>query len=225
MIGRPTTSMDAPLADGGARGSHAALVGMPCARHPDAWDDQEGCRAKVAAQHGRLLGRAHQPRNPAAGRHLSQAEHLRRGRLGYADPVEFLGIHAGKDGDRQQARAPRHHGGGLRYSQEHGLAPRRVDSQQGGSRAGDRTDRSRDGVGDVMQLEVQKDRKAPPAKGLDQAGPSRAEELEAHLHPAARAFQTIGEVERLPGGGEVERYRQPVFRLQKHTLRLRPGSG
>ena len=74
---------------------------------------------------------------------------------------------------------------------------RRAEVGDGAYRAGHR-------VGNVVELEIEKDRQAEFDDGADSVGAVRGEEFEPGLHPADMAPQRLGPVARLVEIGGVE---------------------
>ena len=64
-----------------------------------------------------------------------------------------------------------------------------VESEHPDRQAGDGLDGLRDGVGDVVQLEVEKNLEAQTGNFLHAVGPAGGEHFQAHLNPLHRALQ------------------------------------
>ncbi len=103
--------------------------------------------------------------------------------------------------------------GGLGCGGHHGWAACGVDGQQGGSGLGCGADSSGDGVGDVVEFEIEEDVEAAVAEGLDEAVAGGVVKLHAHLEPETASGEAVYEFERGFGGWEVEGYGEAVFWL------------
>jgi hypothetical protein len=79
-----------------------------------------------------------------------------------------------------------------------------VQSEEGGSHRRDRADSSGDGVGDVVELEIEKYVEAAVAKALDYGVSSGVVKLHANLEPTAGALKLVDEVHGEVDTGEVE---------------------
>lgn len=79
-----------------------------------------------------------------------------------------------------------------------------MEGEEASSGGGCGADGSGDGVGDVMELEVEEDMEAAGGEGGDDLGAFGDEELQADLDPSAGGPETVGEVQGGGGVGEVE---------------------
>ena len=86
-----------------------------------------------------------------------------------------------------------------------------MDGEQGCSRPGGGADGSGYGVGDVVELEVEEDVEAAVAEVFDEAVAGGVVELHADFEPLAGVAETVYEIERLTGVGEVEGHGEAVF--------------
>src|SRR5579872_1559237 len=84
-----------------------------------------------------------------------------------------------------------------------------MDRQHGSACAGGREDRRSDRVGNVVQLEIQKNRVAAVAQLMNQGIALRQVEFEADLEKAAVILDPLGESQRRLGFREVQRYDEP----------------
>ena len=83
--------------------------------------------------------------------------------------------------------------------------------EQGSAGTCDGADGPGDGVGDVVQLEVEEDLEALFAEGFDKSIACGVVELHADLEPTAGALKTGYQVEGLLGVANVEGYGQAVL--------------
>ncbi len=87
---------------------------------------------------------------------------------------------------------------------EHVGAAGGVDGEELGTGGGGGADCARDGVGDVVEFEVEEDGEAAAAELMDDGVAVGEVELEADFEPAAEALELIGEGEGGIGAGVVE---------------------
>lgn len=85
-----------------------------------------------------------------------------------------------------------------------------MEGEHAGTEAGDRTDGSSDGVGDVVELEIEKDGVAAGDKRFEDSRPGGCEELEADFEPATGTFEAVDESESIGSGGRIECNDEPV---------------
>ena len=151
-----------------------------------------------------------------AGEQLNLIGRLPRNSRG----VELGGIHAGEDGDGEelgrmgQAFERRARGG------EHGRTSGGVKGEHLGAEGSGGADGRGDGVGNVVQLEIEEDGETALLQGLENSGTGGDEELEAHFDPAARALETADEGFGGRCGGGVEGHDEPPARLF-HGVKIR----
>ena len=125
-------------------------------------------------------------------------------------PAEFVRVHAGEDGDGEEAGGA---GGGCGFGcgGHHGGAAAGVEGEERGSGLGGGTNGTGYGVGDVVELEVEEDVEAAVAELLDDAVAGGVVEFHADFVPLADLAEAVYEFERLVFIGEVERYGKAVF--------------
>ena len=97
--------------------------------------------------------------------------------------------------------------------------PPGVDGEEGGrSRTSGGTDCSCDGVGDVVEFEIEEDVEAAVAELLDDAVADGVVELHADLEPSAGVVQEVDEFHGLAFIWEVQRDGEAVFGGQGFSL-------
>ena len=130
-----------------------------------------------------------------------------------ADASQFGRVHAGQDGDGEEARGAGS-GGGFGGGGHHGGSASGVKGQERGSGGGCGADCPGNGVGDVVELEIEEYVEAAVAEVLDEGVAGGVVEFHPYLEPLAGVAQRVDEVERLAGVGHVEGYDQAVFRVE-----------
>jgi hypothetical protein len=195
------------------RGGDALLVACVASVGADAGDEEEGLVTEFAADGKCLFGGADEAFDAALGCKMGQAEDLICRDIVDAYAVQLRSIHAGEDGDGEEAGGGGVLGGGPGGGAEHGFATAGVKGEEASAKACNGADGTGYGVRDVVKFEVEEDLEAAVAEGLDEAIAGRAVELEADLHPAATAFEAVDEVEGLACGLEVEGYGELFFGL------------
>ena len=227
MIGRPTTIQSAPGGDRLARASWCAPGRRP-RRRPG------GCPAPPASAPAPSASRSiatssglhTRPSAPASSASRASRSTCSRGRAGDAGGGQRRRIQAGQHGHRQQQR-PR-----LRRPPRPPAAPRaiiaappaacsvsiaRPQRQHRAHRAGDR-------VGDVVQLQVEEDRRARRSRGTP-AGAVGQEELQAQLEQAAMRRDRLRPSALRPGRRRPCRARRSAGSTSAITARTRSDSG
>ena len=150
------------------------------------------------------------PSMPECLGQLCEAEDLLGGGGGDADAGQFVRVHAGEDGDGEEAWGAGG-AGGFGCGGHHGGAAAGVDGEEGGSGLGGGADGAGYGVGDVVELEVEEDVEAAVAELVDDAVAGGVVELHADLEPLAGFAEAVDQIERLLFVGEVECYGELVF--------------
>jgi len=199
--------------DGFARGGDTLLVADVGSCGTDAGNYEEGPGPKLLAEGSGLFRRADEALDPAGASQAGETEDLSGRCIRDACALELDDVHAGEDGHSKQARRGRIFGRSLGGGAEHRFASAGVKGEQASAYIGDRADGSGDGVGDVVELQVEEDLESAVTQGLDQRVASGAVKLEADLHPATTAFEPVDEVESLASSLEVEGYGELLFRL------------
>ena len=176
----------------------------------DAGDHEKSVGVEFFSEHGCLFRGADEAGDARGFGETAQAENLVGWRCGDADAVELFGVHAGEDGDGEEARGV---GGlcGLCCGGHHGGSACGVDGEEGGSGLRDGVDGGGYGVGDVVELEVEEDVEAAIAELFDDLVASGIVELHADLEPLAGLFERVHEPESLGGGRVVEGHDEAIF--------------
>jgi hypothetical protein len=216
--------------EGSGGSCDAFLVGDRCSRGADAGDD-EGRGRITLAEGGEFFCAGHEAGDARLGGGFCEAEDLVFGRVVDANGGELELIHAGEDGDGEQLGRVGAGGSGFGGGFEHGGSTGGVDGEELRAEGGDGANGSRDGVGDVVELEVEEDGEVAAAELADDGGAFGDEELESDFEAAAEALELAGEGEGRGGAGVVEGDDEAgIHRLQVTGCRVRsghwvPGSG
>ena len=152
-------SHDEIIGSGGERSSgsgDALLVSDGCAGGADAGRDQDGS-GSAERRGGRPLRGCRQSRQSHSRKpFLPTGAPVRRDCEG-ADGGQLGLIHAGEDGDGEQLWRIGEAGGGFGGGGEHGWASAGVNGEQFGAKRANRAHRGGDGVGDVVEFQIEKD--------------------------------------------------------------------
>ena len=103
-------------------------------------------------------------------------------------------------------------GGRIGSGLEHGGSSAGVEGEEAGTCGGCGADGSGDGVGDVVELEVEEDVESSGGEGGDDLGAFGNEELQANLDPADGGSKAVGEGQGGCGVREVEGDDEAVLR-------------
>ncbi len=192
----------------------AALIAECGSSGPNAGNDERGFGCELGAEQSDLFGGTDHSelRSSCLLRQLGEAKDLLCGRIGDADSVELGGIHAGENGDGEELGSARN-GCCFGCCANHRFASTGVNRQQGSTAVRDRANGSSDGVGNVVELEVEEDLEAAMAQGFEQRIAGGVEEFHADLEPAASAIEAVDEIERRLRGREVERDGEAIKRI------------
>jgi hypothetical protein len=177
------------------------LDGSACGA--DAGDDEGRC-GEASAEGGDFFGTCDESVDARFRRGVGQAEDLILRGVVDADGGELELIHAGEDGDGQELRRVGDGRSGFGGGFEHGGSASGVDGEKLGTDGGGRTDGSCNGVGDVVEFEVEENGEAAAAEFADDGGAFGGVEFEADLEPAAEAVELVGEGEGWVGAGGIE---------------------
>lgn len=182
---------------GGGSGD-ALLVADGGSGGPDAGND-EGCSGKTTAERANFLGAGNQAGDSGSRSQRGKPHHLVGGSGVDSDRIQLELVHGCKDGDSQQTRGAWERGGSTRGGLQHGRSAGGMDREHFGSGRRGGTDRRGDGVGDVMELQIQKDGTSAGAQLVDQGIAFSQIQLKPHLKPAAETMKLVNEVK--SGGG------------------------
>ena len=142
--------------------------------------------------------------DPRSGGGFGEAQDLVFRGVADADSGELKLIHAGEDSDREELGRVGNRGGGFGSGFEHGRAAGGVDGEEFGAEGSDGTHSAGDGVGNVVELEVEKDGVAAMAEFANDGVAFGEVELEADLEPLAEALEAAGESESGRSIGVIE---------------------
>ena len=179
-------------------------------RGADAGRDQLNVIAELGAEHPDFLRRTNQSAQPGTGGQLGQAQHLFLHAAPDAQLGEVVVVHAGEHGDGEDERrlGPEHGGllvGGVLGGGEHLGAARGVDGGHLYAKVGGGDDGLGHGVGDVVELQVEKHFRAGRAEFTDDVRPAADKQLLADLERADKGGEFLGEFQGLLRAGQVER--------------------
>jgi len=141
--------------------------------------------------------------------------------LGDAGGLELRLVHAGENGDGEELGWIRQAGGGFGGGGEHGGASAGMDGEELRAERRDRTHRGGDGVGNVVEFQVEEDGVAAIPERLNDGAPSGEVEFEADFEPLAGPFKTVDESEGFGSRREVEGDDEALSRLRASRRRDR----
>ena len=195
------------------RGGDAALIAFCRAGGADAGGDQNALRTGESAEGGDFLRGGDEAADAGGEAHAGQQFNLLGGGARDPDGVGLRLIHAGKDGDGEEFRGmgeavERSAGRGQHGGSAGGVDVDHVHAQRGG-----RTNRSGDGVGYVVELEVEKDTVAALEQRFNHGGAGGGEQLHADFEPGAGALKPLDERGGGGGVGEVEGHDEALARF------------
>lgn len=144
------------------------------------------------------------------------------GRAAEADGTELRSIQAGEDGDGKELRraggtGKRFTGGGEHGGSAGGVEGEHVDAQPGG-----RANGAGNGVGDIVELEVEEDAMAATQDGLEDRRARGDKELEANLEPRTGVVQPV---EKDGGSAGIRTSRATMRRWRAASRGSRAGLG
>ncbi len=170
-------------------------------------------------------GEQRSPRSMTAAKNIhfgEQGDLIGRGAI-YSGRLQLRRVHTGEHGDGQQlGRIGQAVEGGAGCG-EHGRPSRGMNRHHAHAERGGGAHGAGDGVGNVVEFEIEKDRVTACREPFYNGGAGGGKELQSHLEPLAVAFETGYEVFGGGGAGNVERDNQPLARLRR-SVRLR-GTG
>ncbi len=202
-----------------ARGDGALLVAHCGAGGADAGDDEKAV-APLLTHRTDLVPRTDDAVETGLMRQLCQSQHVVVRASRKADPRDVGIVEAGEHGDRDDLGVRT---GGRLGILHHRAATGGMDGDDSGFEHMDGLHRGGDGVGDVMQLEVEKDRQADLRDLVHAVMAMRAEEFQPQLHPADMSAHLlhqsggagqIGKIDREIDGIGHDGKRAPVMILQ-----------
>jgi len=198
------------VADRFGRRGDSLLISYGASGRTNSGNDEKRLWAGFSSEDGDLFRGADDAVDAGSLCELGETEDLFGGRCGDAYAGELACIHAGEDSDCEQARRTRV-GCGFGCSSHHGFAAAGVDCEQGSSGFCGGADSSGDGVGDVMEFEVEEDAEAAIAECLYDLVSCRVVELHADLVPVAGLTEAVYELHCFMFAGKIESYGEAVF--------------
>jgi len=196
--------------DGFGRGEDAGLVSKGSAGWADAWGDNGEIGSVGLAEGAGFAGGGDQASAASGEGELGQSEYLLFGGAGDPDFGEIGVRQTGEDGYGQKQRLGCGLGSGFDGGFEHLAAARGVDVEHGDAEVGGFGDGGGDGVGDVVELQVQKDFTAGGDEIADDLRAFGGEQLLAYFVEIGRFANGVNDLASLRGGGEVERHDEPI---------------
>ena len=175
---------------GGFGGRHDArlVVGLGVPR-ADAGSHERDFGRQHGAQRGDFQGGTHETAKAGIGGEPAEADDLLLGRGRDAGLRETRGAHRREHGDAEQEKVRRVLPPGLVGPLHHLASAAGVQREHADREPGAGLDRLGDGVGDVVQLQVEEDLEAQAGDFANAVGAARGEHLEADLHPANGSLQ------------------------------------
>jgi tetratricopeptide (TPR) repeat protein len=177
--------------DGVSRRGDALLVTRVGAGRPDARNHQHASGTGENAHRGHLLWGADESADASSYPHPCQRFNLFGGHVVYCDGFELLGIHTGEDRDSKEFGRIRQRIEGAARRGKHGRPAERVQSNHACAVAGGRTHGAGHGVGNIVKLEIEKDRMTAPDERFDGGRTSGGEEFEADFEPVTMVFEPV----------------------------------
>ena len=171
------------VAEGLGGGGDALLVADAGSGGADAGDDENACWAGEGAEGCDLLRGADEASDAGGDAHAGEQLNLGGRGAVKADGGGLGGIHAGEDGDGEELGWVGQASKGFIGGGEHGRAAGGVDGEHVHAEGSGGADGSGDGVGDVVEFEVEEDGMAALEEGLEDGGSGGDEELKADFEP------------------------------------------
>lgn len=188
--GAPYDQHGGSCGDGLGWGGDALLVADGRACGADSRDDEEGVGAGGCADGGDLFGGADEAVYAGLGGKLGEEEDLVGEGGSDACACKLSGVHAGEDGDGEDAGGA---GGasGFGCGGHHGGASAGVEGEETCSGLGGCADGAGYGVGDVVEFEVEEDVEAAVSEFADDGVAGGVVELHAYLEPLAGVAESV----------------------------------
>ncbi len=190
----------------GRRG-HPGLIPSRRAGWPDPGHDEQRPGPHRGPHRRHLVGRAHETARAGPDREPRQPHHRAGGRSGEPDPLERGVVEAGQHGHGQDPEPPRRAPDGR---PDHLVAAGRVHREQRRTARCGAARRALDGVGDVVELQVEEDRTPQRRGGANHRRALGHEELEPHLEHPHLGRDGPGEGLGLAPRGEIDRCADPL---------------
>lgn len=177
---------------GGLSGSEDAFLFVAgAAGGADAGGDKYGVAADGLAHGGDFEGGADEALDAGLTGHASEVEDLCFGWGLYVDLSELLVVHGGENGDAEEMEMGRVLGACFFGPADHFGAAGCVEGEHFDGERGDALDGFGDGVGDVVQFEIEKDAMTAVGDLADEVGPVGGEELEPDFDPLDGAVEAV----------------------------------
>lgn len=199
-----------PEAESFSGGGDALLVSHGASGGADAGSDENARRAGESAEIGDLFSGADKAVDAGGAAEAGEEFDLGSGFACSADGGELCSIHAGENGDCEQLRRGRERGERFLCRGHHHWPAECVQGEEFNAEGCGGTDGAGDGVGNVMEFEVEEDGVAAPSNPIEDGWPSGDEEFQSDLEPADGAVELVDELERGGGVGIVKRDNQAV---------------
>ena len=184
----------------------------------DAGHHKQGAGAEFNAQQCRLFGRADDAIQTRFTGQTRESQDLRGGCVGNPNAGELRLIHAGQDGDGDQAGAARRLARGFSGCLQHGFAARGMHCEEGRTGVCQGAHRARHGIGNVVQFQVEEDAQITRGELLNDAWAGGQVKLKPDLDPAALPFEAIQQGKRVARGGQIERQGDSLLCVGKSRL-------
>jgi hypothetical protein len=198
------------LAQGfGGRG-YALLVADGGAHGADAGDDEYALRAGEGTEGSNLLWGADKAANSFGDAHAGKKVNLSGGCAIEANGRDLGGIHAGEHGDGEQLRPVWHAFKGIAGGGQHRRSTRGVDSEHVDAESGDRAYGSGHRIGNVVELQIEKDGVAALEERFKDGRAGGGEQLQAYFEPLASALKLVGQSDGGSGVGDIEGHDQAL---------------
>ena len=224
VIGRPTTSFDAPSAIATAAVATRlwSSSALPGSRIPGT--TSKGPLPNSARRPASSPDEHTSPRNSRGKRQSSQPQHLLFDRRTHTDAGQLTAIHAGQHCHRNQRRCIRQTSRSLRGRRKHGPSTRRMDREQGSPAACNRAYRAGDRIGNIVQLQVEKDLKPASPQLLNDRFAFRQEKLKSDFEPATLPLEPFDQPKSRFSGWEIQGYNQPFQWIRRQRNSMHKGS-
>jgi hypothetical protein len=190
--------------DGLAR-AHGPLLVVAAPARTHARRHQRGLGSEGCAQRRGLVRRAHEGAHALRPGHAGEPLDAARDAALHADGRKVTPVERCQHRDRDDLKACALLRGSLGRATEHGGTAARVDGEHARTQARRAADRPIDGLGDVVQLQIEEHGPARLGHEADGGRPRLDEQLEPHLEHAHGVVNRVRHRARLVERGEIER--------------------
>jgi len=191
-------------AEGFGGSADAFLISEIGAGGAHSGDNENRLRAGKGADAFDFMRGANKPFDACVEAHAGKKDGLIAGRDREADGLGLGQVDAGEHGDGEELRRVWDFSERGAGSGEHGGAARGVNVEHADAEAGGGTNRAGNGVGDVVEFEIEKDGVAALENGFEHRGSGGSEKFEADFEPEASAVEPVDKVGGRGGIGNVE---------------------